>query len=120
MKQLFSQFLVAFFITSAVVLSWSEYFLPSRFSKIDFTYNLSGRKIQNFPHCGKSAKIRQISVWKNEKFILTKKISRQINYLAILAIIKTLISRNLCQKSVRVNFHTFFGKKSRESNAFTK
>ena len=27
MKQLFSKFLVAFLLTSAVVLSWSEYFL---------------------------------------------------------------------------------------------
>ena len=27
MNQLFSKFLVAFFLTSAVVLSWSEYFL---------------------------------------------------------------------------------------------
>ena len=31
MKQLFSKFLVAFFITSAVVLSWSEYFLSDIF-----------------------------------------------------------------------------------------
>ena len=31
MKHLFSKFLVAFFITSAVVLSWSEYFSKSFF-----------------------------------------------------------------------------------------
>ena len=35
MKQLFSKFLVAFLLTSAVVLSWSEYFLkqtPTKFA----------------------------------------------------------------------------------------
>ena len=30
MKQLFSKFLVAFLLTSAVVLSWSEYFLKDK------------------------------------------------------------------------------------------
>ena len=44
------------------------------------------------------------TVWKNEKFSITKKISRQINFL-----VKSLLSRNFCQKSVRINrsnFHT--------------
>ena len=42
------------------------------------------------------------SVWKNEKFTLTEKISRQTNYL-----VKTLLSRNFGQKSVSVNFRNF-------------
>ena len=51
-------------------------------------------------HCGSS------TVWKNEKFTLTKKISRQISYLVIL-LLKSIISRNFCQKRVRVNFRNF-------------
>ena len=47
-----------------------------------------------------------VTVWKNEKFTLTEKIFRQINYLVIL-LVKTLFSRNFCQKSVRVNFCKF-------------
>ena len=74
-----------------------------------------------------------------EKFTLTVKISRQIIYLVIL-LVKTLLSRNFCQKSVRVNFrnfhtvrsqhseeiteiyshHLIFWQKFREFNAFTK
>ena len=45
-------------------------------------------------------------VWKNEKFTLTQKFSRQISYLVIL-LVKSLLSRNFCQKRVRVNFRNF-------------
>ena len=45
-------------------------------------------------------------MWKNEKFTLTKKIFRQINYFAI-SLVNALLSRNFCQKSVRVNFCNF-------------
>ena len=38
MKQLFSKFLVAFLLTSAVVLSWSEYFYFEAFVTRDFSY----------------------------------------------------------------------------------
>ena len=46
------------------------------------------------------------TVWKNEKFTLTQKFSRQISYLVIL-LVKSLLSRNFCQKRVRVNFRNF-------------
>ena len=48
------------------------------------------------------------TVWKNEKFGLTNKIFRQFSYLVI-SLVKTLLSRNFCQKCVRLNrssFHT--------------
>ena len=47
-------------------------------------------------------------MWKNEKFSLAKKIFRQINSLVI-SLVKTLRSRNFCQKCVRLkrcNFGT--------------
>ena len=46
------------------------------------------------------------TVWKNEKFTLIEKIFRQINSLVI-SFVKTLISRKICQKSMRVNCHYF-------------
>ena len=46
------------------------------------------------------------TVWKNAKFTLTQNFSRQINYLVIL-LVKSLLSRNFCQKRVRVNFRNF-------------
>ena len=60
-------------------------------------------------------------LWKNEKFTLTKKFlpSKQLIYL-----VNALLSRNFCQKSVRVDFrdgilpHSFW-QKFRESNGFT-
>ena len=42
------------------------------------------------------------TVWKNAKFSLTEKLFRQILYVA-----KVLLSRNFCQKGVRVNFRDF-------------
>ena len=42
-------------------------------------------------------------MWKLQKFNLTKKEIRQINYLVIF-LVKLLLSRNFCQKRVRVNF----------------
>ena len=48
----------------------------------------------------------QPTVWKNEKFSLTKIFFREINYLVIL-LVKTSFSRNFCQKSMRLNFRNF-------------
>ena len=49
------------------------------------------------------------TVWKNKKFTITEKIFRQINYSAV-SLVKPLLSRNFCQKSVTAinfrNFHT--------------
>ena len=48
------------------------------------------------------------TLWKLRKFTLTEKIFRQITYLVI-SLVKLLLSRNFCQKCVRVNsrnFHT--------------
>ena len=48
------------------------------------------------------------TVWKNEKFFLTEKIFRKINSL-VTYLVKSLLSRNFCQKCVRENsrnFHT--------------
>ena len=39
-----------------------------------------------------------INAVKNQKFTLTEEIFRQINYLVI-SLVKTLVSRNFCQKS---------------------
>ena len=47
------------------------------------------------------------TLWKLQKFSLTEKKFRQINYLVI-SLVKPLLSRNLCQKSVRVNFCNFY------------
>ena len=41
-------------------------------------------------------------VWKNEKFSITKTFFRQSNSLVI-SLVKTLLSRNFCQKCVRLN-----------------
>ena len=49
---------------------------------------------------------KYFTVWKNEKFTLIEKIFRQIPYL-VLSLVKTLLWRNFCQKSVRVNFRNF-------------
>ena len=46
------------------------------------------------------------TVWKNEKFSLTEKKFRQIIYLVI-SIVKLMLSRNFCEKSVRDNFCNF-------------
>ena len=74
------------------------------------------------------------AVWKYEKFALTENFFRQINYLVI-SLVKPLLSRNFCQKCVRVNFRnyptvphccgnrnslTHFWQEFRESNGFTK
>ena len=46
------------------------------------------------------------TVWKNEKYTVTQKKFRQINSL-VFSLVKTLLSRNFCQKSVTVNFRNF-------------
>ena len=45
-------------------------------------------------------------MWKNKKFTLTEKIFREINSL-VTCLVKPLLSRNFCQKSVRENFPNF-------------
>ena len=50
--------------------------------------------------------LHDVILWKNEKFTLTEKKFRQINYLVTL-LVKPLLSRNFCQKWVRVNFCNF-------------
>ena len=58
--------------------------------------------------------------WFDEKFTLTQNFFRQINYLVIL-LVKSLFSRNFCQKRVTVNFRNFHTvlteKKFREINS---
>ena len=52
------------------------------------------------------------TVWKNRKFTVASKIFRQINCFVI-SFVKTLFSRNFCQKCVRVsfcNFHTVWSR----------
>ena len=53
------------------------------------------------PHCALWS-----TAWKNEKFSLTEKKIRQINYL-VNSLVKPLLSRNFCEKSVRENFCNF-------------
>ena len=46
------------------------------------------------------------TVWKNQKFSLTKNFFREINYL-VTSLVKMMFSRNFCQKSVKENFRNF-------------
>ena len=46
------------------------------------------------------------TLWKLRKLTLTEKIFRQITYLVIY-LVKLLLSRNFCQKCVRVNYRYF-------------
>jgi len=48
----------------------------------------------------------QFTLWKLRKFTLNEKIFRQITYLVI-SLVKLILSRNFCQKCVRMNFHYF-------------
>ena len=48
----------------------------------------------------------QYTVWKNAKFSLAEIVFREIISL-VTSLVKTLLSRNFCQKCVRVNFHHF-------------
>ena len=69
------------------------------FSKKRFDGNLTTKsscELSNF----------HTTMCKNEKFGLTKKIFRQINSLVI-CLVKPLLSRNFCRKSVRLKFHNF-------------
>ena len=50
--------------------------------------------------------IAQCTLWKNEKITLTKIIFRQINSLVIYSV-NVLLSRNFCQKHMRLNFRNF-------------
>ena len=46
MKQLFSKFLLAFLLTSAVVLSWSEYFLILNLSRGSYGHSCQGTSLK--------------------------------------------------------------------------
>ena len=46
------------------------------------------------------------TVWKNEKFAVTHEKFRQINSL-VFSLVKTVVSRNFCQRSETVNFRNF-------------
>ena len=56
-----------------------------------------------FPHY---CLILYICVWKNEQFTVAQKIFRQIISL-VFSLVKTLLSRNFCQRSVTGNFRNF-------------
>ena len=47
-----------------------------------------------------------LTLWKLQKFTLAEKKFRQINYLVI-SLVKPLLSRDFCEKSVRENFCNF-------------
>ena len=68
------------------------------------------KKVEKFNFTNISVKSNQwklsFHILENIKFTLIEKIFRQINSLVI-SLVKTLISRKICQKSVRVNFHNF-------------
>ena len=55
----------------------------------------------------------QCTVWKNEKFGLTEKIFRQIDSL-VMFFLKALLSRNFCQKCVRLDCSNFHSVEKRE------
>ena len=58
------------------------------------------------------------SVWKNLRVTITEKILRQINYL-VMSLVNSLLSRNFCQKSVRVIFR-FYHTVKMQSQYFVK
>ena len=60
------------------------------------------------------------TVWKNEKFSLTEKIFREINFLGT-SLAKPLISRNFCYKTVAVkrNFHTVYPQCGKTRNSLS-
>ena len=77
------------------------------FSLKSFTLNQFDEKIfQVWENSQNYHTVAECTVWKNEKFSLTKKIFRQINSLVIY-LVKLLLSRNFCQKCVRLNFRHF-------------
>ena len=46
-------------------------------------------------------------MWKNEKFTLTEKNFVKSTTYLVISLVKPLVSRNFCQKLVRVNFRNF-------------
>ena len=76
----------------------ANFFASNQFRVKLFSIKLLSRKF-----CEKMVAVKfcnfHTTVWKNEKFSLTKKIFRQSNALVI-SLIKTLLSRNFCQKCV--------------------
>ena len=86
-------------LSPTVSLVWQTFretnvFIVEEITKALISRNISDHEITS--HC---------TVWKNEK-TLTQNFFRQINYLVIL-LVKSLFSRNFCQKRVRVNFCNF-------------
>ena len=61
---------------------------------------------QDLSYLESSQRSWSTTVWKNAKFTLIEEIFRKINSLVI-SLVKTLISRKICQKRVRVNFYNF-------------
>ena len=92
------------FLTSSVKSTYSKSnHIVNRFHEIFHFVNVKLCFTLHIAHC---------TVWKNEKFSLTKKIFRQINSLAHIArratyLVKPLISRNFCQKCVKENSRNF-------------
>ena len=65
--------------------------------RIDFKFNLRGRKNTKFPH----------NNLENEKFSPTREIFREITSI-LTYLVKTLISRNFCQNYVGMNFRKIY------------
>ena len=63
-------------------------------------------KISKFCYCFDEKNIQDACVCRNEKNYSHRKKIRQINCLVI-SLVKLLLSRNFCQKRVRVNFRNF-------------
>ena len=79
-----------------IVISWNQFTIAAMLTgKVNFTEILTKDHESKIP-----------TVWKNEKFTLTQNFFRQINYLVIL-LVKSLFSRNFCQKSKGIHFCYF-------------
>ena len=82
--------------------NWAGHFelnILSRTSKIlQGCYSLP---FQNFSF------FHRVTVWRNEKFSLTEKKFRQITYLVVISLVKPMLSRKFCEKSVRENICNF-------------
>ena len=93
-------------IHTACSVVWNKEFTvtPKKFRQIN---SLVKRYFHEF-FCQRSKYevLHHSVVWKIQKFTLTKKIFRQINSLVIY-LVKSLLSRNFCQKCVRENFRNF-------------
>ena len=119
---IFSKWEWIFILKHCLIFSYQDILLWLLTKRFMIKYNalIFMAFLKNCPlcfHCIFQGKVKEVfwtrrlpiyylTVWKNKKFPLTKKVFREINSL-VTSIDKTLLSRNFCQKSVRENYNNF-------------